>query len=234
MTAFVIKGEIGPADPGVRLYFGVPGSGKSYALKRSVIESAKWRVIVVVDATREWADDDGVVVTPLPMMDVRGARTIPRVLECLDAMKTGLIIYHPRVWVEDTTALVNVLSVRSPNVPELGIAISEAHNLMPNGPPLAPGFDAVVTRWRHLRLAAWFDTQRPARLHRTVTELATQVSLFAATGPRDVDAVAELVNDPKALIDANEESCRRFAAGEPGWHIKLGIDRAPPYELSRS
>jgi len=232
VSAFVLTGDIGDRDPGVRLYFGNPGSGKSYALRRDVIAAARYRTIVIVDATREWALDNGTVVgTDIPGgMPVAGARTVPRTLDLLDAMPRGLIIFHPRIWVEDTASLVACLTVR--NEP-IGVAISEAHNLMPSGVPLTPGFDAMVTRWRHLRMGAWLDTQRPARLARTVTELATIVHLFAVNGPRDADAVSELVNDPKALLATNEESCRRLAMGEPGWHVKLGIDRSPPYNLVR-
>lgn len=233
MTAFVLRGDPGDRDPGVRLYFGNPGSGKSYALRRDVMAAARHRTIVVVDATREWVTDDGTIQGELPAgIEVRGARTVPRVLDALDAMRTGLVLYHPAVWVEDTSALVACMTVRGPG--ECGIAISEAHNLMPSGVPLSPGFDALITRWRHLRLGAWLDTQRPARLARTVTELATIVRLFAVNGPRDADAVAELVGDPKALLIANDEACRRLAKGEAGWHVRLGLDRSPPYTLVRS
>lgn len=233
MTAFTLTGEIGPADPGVRLYFGNPGSGKSYALSRSVMAAAAHRTIIVVDATREWADDDGVMGRRLPDGTyVVGARTLARAMDAAASAPRGIVIYHPRIWVDDTIALVDAMAAsRARN---LGIAISEAHNLMPNGQPLAPGFDAIVTRWRHLHMAAWFDTQRPARLARTVTELATEISLFACNGPRDAEAVADLVSDPKSLLAANDESCRRFAAGESGWHVRLGLDRAPPYTLRRA
>lgn len=235
MSAYILKGDIGPEDPGVRIYFGTPGSGKSYKLKQDTIAAARSRVVIVVDATREYADDNGsLMFVPPPGMVIQGARTVPRVLERLDTMKAGIIVYHPRVWIEDTTALVSVLAIRGNQKPRIGIAISEAHNLMPNGQPLTPGFDAVVTRWRHLHLAAWFDTQRPARLARTVTELATVVHLFAVNGPRDADAVAELVTEPKDLYAANDEACRRFAAGEAGWHVRLGINRSPPYDLVRA
>jgi hypothetical protein len=104
---------------------------------------------------------------------------------------------------------------------------------MPNGQPLKPGFDAIVTRWRHLHIAAWLDTQRPARIARTVTELATVVHQFAATGPRDADAAAELTVDPAAFHASIARINEQFSKGEQGWHVRLGLNRSPPYELVR-
>jgi hypothetical protein len=229
VSAYVLSGDITDRSPGLRLYLGNPGSGKSYAMAKSVIAAARHRAVVVVDATREWADDDGRMMRRLPA-DVRavGARRLDRVLE--HAGKPGVIVYHPSVWVEDTVRLADALS-RTRGV---GLAVSEAHTVLPSGVPLSPGWDALVTRWRHLHASVWLDTQRPARLARTVTELATTIALFACNGPRDADAVAELVSDPAELHRANAIVCSKLAKGEPGWHVRLGLDRTPPYQVVRA
>lgn len=235
--AFVLRGEISPSDPGVRVFFGNPGSGKSHALSQDVIAAARFRTICVVDATEEWVrmvDGAWVLVKAIPPdVQVWGAFSADRALALLRAGAPGIIVYQPTRWIEDTTALLGAITDRTTQVRGAGIAISEAHMLAPNGPPLSPGFQGMATRWRHLHLAVWLDTQRPASLHRTVTELATVVGLFAVTGPRDADAVAELVNHKNDLLAANEEACRRLAAGESGWHVRLGINRSPPYTLVR-
>jgi hypothetical protein len=112
-----------------------------------------------------------------------------------------------------------------------GIAISEAHMIARNRGTLPEPLEELVTCWRHYSVALWCDTQRPALLNTTIINLSRDLRLYSIIGKHDLQVVEAIGGD--ALVLAVQQCTQRFAAGQPGWHVRLGPSRLPPYPVQR-
>lgn len=131
---------------------------------------------------------------------------------------------------------------------EGGVAIPEAHRVYPNNGrelvKVSPAFEACLSAWRHHRVAVWLDSQRISKLHTDVTELATDLRVFATSGRNEKKALREIGDDDDGdIVGLVTEAERRRVkgkrlkdAGDPswadhvGWHVHV---TEPPYELRR-
>lgn len=200
-----------PGEPGIRLAVGVSGAGKTHAIRADVYAAAKIHPVMVLDRMHEWTRGDA------------GARTVA---EGAKAVQKGarLVIVRPSDIVsaaEDACAWARDYSGMA------GVAIPEAHRAAPNQKPLPTALEDVACAWRHHRVALWLDTQRLALINRTLTEQARETRLFAIVGDLDLRAVSELGG--KELVGAVRLCAERLARGEPGYHVRLGLVRLPPF-----
>lgn len=206
-------------DAGIRLSIGISGSGKTHGVKQDVYRAASGGMpVIVLDRMHEWDRGDA------------GART-PE--EAATAVERGarLVILRPRSG--ELLPVAEALCSWARDHRELaGVAIPEAHRVAPNAfRTLPPALEDVALTWRHYRVALWLDTQRLPLLNRTLTEQAGTIRIYAVTGELDRRMLRELGG--RELERANVEVCSHLARGEPGWHVALGVMRAPPYTVVR-
>lgn len=207
---------LAPNEPGIRLSIGVSGAGKTYGVTRDVYRAAQAGTpVLVIDRMHEWTRGDA------------GARTIADAAKHVER-GARLVIVRPADVVaasEDACAWARDFDGVA------GVAIPEAHRACPNAGRLSPAIDDVATAWRHHRVALWLDTQRIALLNRTLTEQARVIRLYAIVGDLDTRVVSELGG--RELAAAVRACAEKLAAGEPGWHVALGLVRTPPYHVVR-
>lgn len=204
-----------PGESGIRLAIGVSGAGKTHGIKGEVYAAARLHPVIVIDRMHEWSRGDGWArdVGTAAKMIKDGAR---------------LVIVRP----PDAVAAAEQACAWARDYPGLaGVAIPEAHRVAPNASKLAIPVEDVACAWRHHKVALWLDTQRIALLSRTLTEQAREIRLYAIVGDLDTRVVAELGGRDLALLV--RECAARLAAGQPGWHVRLGLVRVPPYEMRR-
>lgn len=132
---------------------------------------------------------------------------------------------------DDVAASVDACAWARDTPRVVGVAIPEAHRCAPNAGALPRAIEDCATAWRHYKVALWLDTQRLPLLNRTLTEQARELRLYAITGELDFARVRELGG--RQLEAAVRECAARYAKGEPGWHVRLGLVRMPPFDLRR-
>lgn len=237
---------LAPGDPGTRIYFGRPGSGKTYAARSEALAGADRRPTIVLDLNGDWfaprgSDKkrptykgwiwkDGIGMPPTLDAWLRGNKHRRIVVtsnadRALSSMAFGHVAIL-QATVSETTRAVE----RAVNKPGCAIVITELHLYTPHR-VAPPWLIEIATRWRHKDLAVYSDTQRVADVPRRVTELSTEIWLGNVTGPRDRAAVYGLATDVDQLALAHRKVCARAAAGEKGIHVRLDEGFAPPYEV---
>lgn len=210
---------------GIHLSVGVSGAGKTYGVRQAIYAAARTMPIIVIDRMREW--------TSVPADLAPYTRGVHSVREAKEALREGsstrlAIVAVTGDLVESVEAACAWARDR---VGPAGVAIPEAHRSAPNGAPLPPALEDCATAWRHHRVGLWLDTQRLPLLSRTLTEQATMIRLYAIIGDRDLSIIRSTWG--RELCDAVQQCAARYADGEPGWHVALGLKRAPPYVLAR-
>lgn len=207
----------GATDPGLRLAIGTSGAGKTYGTKREVYAAARGGVpVIVIDQMYEWTHADACVRTTreATALIAKGKRLVlVRAEDPVSAAEEAC------GW-----AIADRAKVR-------GVALPEAHNLLPSEGRLPPNAMKCVTAWRHFNVALWLDTQRLALLNRTCSEQSRTIRVYATIGDLDLLALKRVGGVP--LMDAAAEAAERMARGEPGWHATLGLVRKPPFPLTR-
>lgn len=214
---------LGPNDKGVRVSFGVSGSGKSHGITRDVFAFvAAGHPCIVLDTMHEWQH------VPRELASLtRRVSSVPNAVTRIEG-GTRLAI----VTSEDVAMDTEQACEWATSSPELrGVALTEAWQVAGSNERLAPGLRRVTRAWRHYNVATWLDAQRVSLLSRNVTELATELRLYAIVGDRDFAVIREIGG--RALESAVRECAARLAKGEPGWHVRLGASRVPPYIVTR-
>lgn len=218
---------LSPGDPGTRMYFGRPGSGKTWAARADALRGASKRKTIVLDLNGEWIWRDGMSPQLRDWLRHKGRK----VIVTGDSKRVSDMAPNTIVVVQASAAEMERAAERvlgNPN--NSAIVITELHTYTPGR--VAPDWLAeIATRWRHMNLAAHMDTQRIADVPRRVTELSTEIWLGNVTGPRDRMAVYGLAVDVDALASAHRRVCQRAAAGEKGVHVRLDEGFSPPYEV---
>lgn len=201
---------------------GVSGAGKTHGIRQSVYAHVRaGGAVTVVDRMREWSH------VPSDLADA--AAIVPDVATATQAHAAGrrLAIVQSSTDVVVTATHACELALQSRGA----VAIPEAHRVIPSGGRVPAPIEDVLTAWRHYGVTLWADTQRIALLSRLATEQARELRIYATVGDRDHAVLRELGG--RELSDAAHEAARRLASGEPGWHIRLGLIRVPPYQLHR-
>jgi len=220
-----------PTDAGVRLAFGVPKSGKSYAARCDVADSVGAGVpVIVVDPMHEWT------AVPRELANVVAVRQSTEA--AIRAHEKGarlMIVQPPQTGgMEEECEAACQWAASHPNARQngaalRGICIHESWEVARPG-TLTPGIRLITRAWRHKCVAAWLDAQRVSMLHRDVTELATELRLFALSGDRDME-VCRQIGGP-ALAEQIREASLRYSRGEFGWHVSTAT-KLPPFPLVR-
>lgn len=215
-----------PGEAGLRVSVGVSGAGKTHGVRASVLASSLVHPVVVIDRMKEWQ-----TVPPTHAHLVQGVPS-GKMADALPYIAAGkrLIILRPASHeVEQAAEDACAWARDAPYV--AGVAIPEAHNVAPTHGRLSSALGDVVSTWRHCRVAAWFDTQRVALLNRQITENARELRIYALAGDRDLATVRSIGG--RELESAVLQCTAKLAAGEPGWHVKLGLVRVPPFRIER-
>ena len=236
---------LAPGDPGTRIYFGRPGSGKTYAAREEALAGADKRPTIVLDLNGDWfapRGSDRRRPTYKGWIWKDGVGMPPSLDNWLKGKNRQIVITSNADRAISTAAARKVVIIQAP-ISEMekaaktmvdrgrcSIVITELHVYTPNR--VAPDWlVTIATRWRHRDLAVYSDTQRVADVPRRVTELSTEIWLGNVTGPRDRQAVYGLATDVDQLALAHRRVCARAASGEKGVHVRLDEGFAPPYEV---
>lgn len=221
---------LNPRESGTRLYYGIPGSGKSFLARNDALASDRRIVAIDMTAKRDWVFPRERFIPPEVTRWLGKKRKLAIVRE-YDSYEqrysegTDLIV----VQAIDDEHRARILG-HAVKQEGIAIVIHEAHTI---GKECKRHLDYLATQWRHHDLAAFVDSQRPARVPRTVTELATQVHVFALVGPRDRAAVRELAADIEAFEAAHALVRAAHARGTKGMHVVLDESRGGPYSPVR-
>lgn len=213
------------AEPGLFVRVGVSASGKTYGVRESVYTAVRAGMpVMVLDRMREWGR------VPRDLGDlVAGARSVAALAAAAAGGARLLIVRPPSGELEVAAAEACAWARDVAGV--AGVAIPEAHAVMPKHGRLEPACEDVVTAWRHHHVALWVDTQRLALLSSHVVELARELHLHAMVGKRDLMVLRELGGP---WLEAGVQWCaRKLGAGEAGWHVTLDLIRVPPYVARR-
>lgn len=223
----------GVGAPGLWISIGRSGSGKTFGIRRQLYRAARRIPIVVLDFMGEWTPSPGKIVGLPPELG-RVTCVVSSVEKAARYIERGarLAIVQPAQSTEiaDVAEEACAWAWRRNARDVRGIAIPEAHRVAPQG-KLTPAIQAVITAWRHGRVAAWLDTQRFALLNRTAIEQATETRIHAV-GRRDRETIAKDFGADE-LDAALAECARRMRAGQPGWHVKVDIAADGPFDLER-
>lgn len=219
-----------PSEPALRVAIGVSGSGKSYYVKNEVLIAARTIPVMVIDMMREWP------AVPIPNDLMPYAAPAYDVATAIKAVAAGkrLVVIQPA---DMMAASIQAAEWARQYPGVAGLAIHECHHVAPVNQPMPIEIDRIATQWRHHRVAFWADCQRIARLHHSITDNARELRLFAQWGDLDLKRVKEIGGQP--LVDAINDCARRFAPtdeggqNEPGWHVRLGVLRTPPFQIVR-
>lgn len=168
---------------------GRKGMGKSTFMRACVIALAcdGWR-FVVWDTTREWT------ATP---------RGLPAAQ--LDALRRNVrVLPSVRHSVEDAAAYAVASAPAT-------LVVDEVDRVAPNhagGLREGTQLHAIVNYGRHLGVALFAASRRPARVHSEIPSLADKIVLFQLTSPRDLDWVRDATDDETA------EDVRQLTRGD--------------------
>lgn len=219
---------------GLHVSVGVSGSGKTFGIRRDIASAVRAGMpVVAIDRMKEWDE----VPADLVSMTAGATNALPReaMARTLAAGRRLLVLRYdpsrPGALTDPIAAAIDACAWAREHRGAAGVALPEAHRVAPVMPvKLPPDIEEIATCWRHHQVALWADTQRLANLNKTVLENARDVRLYAMVGPRDLAAAEELASGMAPLV---REAGARLARGEPGWHVRLGWSRLPPYELAR-
>jgi hypothetical protein len=221
---------------GLHVRVGISGAGKTHDVKRGVwTAAAEGMPVVVLDRMYEWSQLPAALA---PYTTIRHSHDNDGIKKALDdGARIVVVRDDPARHVEPAhvaMAMCDLIKRRSriENRGPHGIAIPEAHVIAPRHRIDGPVRE-VATAWRHFRVGAWFDTQRIAALNAAITENARDLKIFATVGELDLARFREIASGARELEMAVREAAARMERGEPGWHVKLGLSRRPPYELTR-
>lgn len=224
---------LNPRAPGNRTYFGMPGSGKSWLARHDALESGRRLVVIDTTCKDDWVNRRKRYIPP----DVRAwlradKKRSMAVVSDFDGYsaewKKGVPLIVVQASDGDEKAKILGNAVKQEGI---AIVVHETHTLNKEA---MTHIDYVATQWRHHEIAAFLDTQRPARLATTVRELATQTHVFTLVGPRDREACEEIVTgDVAAFVRAHSEVCALHSKGVRGAHVALDETRAGPYTVRR-
>lgn len=212
---------LGSPGSGVYGYIGLSGSGKSYAQEQDTfLALAKYqRQVLRFDVVKECSDKPIGVKTKI-YYDLEKA---------IEDLSNGTIQYAIVRGALNTSRVERAAewAVASRGI----VAVSEAHRAFPTSMHELPtSLDALVTAWRHHDCGLYWDSQRIARVSRTVTEQTANLHVFATIGDADLKRLREY---GKGLEEKAIEAAALMDKGEPGYHVALGMNRVPPYELVR-
>lgn len=217
-----------PSEPGIRLNVGISGAGKTHKAKAEVFAAAREIPVMVIDRMMEW---DG---APLPAGEVVWVENVDAAKRAIEE-GARLAIIRPlsgsKGW-DVVSMSEEACAWARDHRGVAGVCIPEAHRVAPNvGGKLPESIEDVACAWRHYKVALWLDTQRISLLSRTLTEQARVLSIFAVVGDRDLSVVKEIGG--QELVDRVQECAAKLAAGQPGWHVELGLVRVPPFVIVR-
>jgi hypothetical protein len=233
-------------------FYGSCGSGKTFTMKRLVgTACAKGRgPFVVLDLNDEWAGDSG--LDPAVRAAAGGYRwcRVPDASHAAAAVADGfaLVLVQPGATALDLPPdAPHELRMRplAPLADELaGVAIKhpgpavlvlpEAHMSAREGYPLPPNLRTIAHRWRHkpVNAGCWWDTQHFADVSKDLERCAAHLYFFGNASAVDLRRIRDLAGD--ACAAAVLECGKRAAAGEPGYHVRVGtLDRSGPFPLRR-
>lgn len=207
-------------SPGVNLAIGVSGGGKTGGMRPEVFGYARTNPVIVLDPMREWRSAP-------PDTNPAGCQAITGPNGAIDKANKGhrLIVVETDDVARDAELACQWARQRC----DCGVAMPEAHRIAPNGDRLPAALDACLTAWRHYRNTLWLDTQRLALLHKTATEQASEIRIHAVYGQRDLSIMREWGG--RELEAAVGRCAAKLAEGSPGWCVRLGIVRKPPYPI---
>lgn len=224
---------LNPRAPGTRMYFGMPGSGKSFLARHDGLESGRRLIVIDTTCKDDWINRRTKFLPP----DVRAwlradkKRTMAVVSDFdgyLAEWKKGTPLIVIQASDDEQKADILAHAVKQEGI---ALVVHETHTLNHRA---MMSIDYVATQWRHHEIAAFLDSQRPARIPTTVKELATQTHVFTLVGPRDRQACEDIVTgDVLAFARAHAEVCALHSRGVRGAHVALDETRAGPYVVRR-
>lgn len=227
-----------PWQPGIRVAFGLSGSGKSHVNREDVFAAARYFPIVIVDLAEEWWD------LP-PAMTPYAARTYSweSARDALERGQKRIVVLRPAIGTEEACveavcAWARVIGHGKRDLPvaTAGIVIPELHNVAPVH-YCPPTLLKVATAWRHTSTAFWGDSQRVSTVNHSITDNARDMRIFAQTGGPCRKRLMEIGGAD--LVSAIDECAmrldRRDRGGwdQPGWHVRLGVVRRKPFPIVR-
>lgn len=230
---------------GLHVAVGISGAGKTVSVKRGVwLAAADGMPVAVLDRMYEWNEWPAQLAPYVRYVASHDVALVRKAFD--DGMRIVVVRDVPERHTEPRHVAMNVCDLikrrskhegRGPH----GVAIPEAHMIAPRNSIDGPVRE-VATAWRHFRVGAWFDTQRPAGLNAAITENARDFKIFAVVGDLDLARLKDIARGSDELPLAAIEAANRMERGgrdamgnytEAGWHVKLGLSRRPPYELTR-
>lgn len=235
-----LAGQIGGEHrPGLRSCFGQSGSGKSFLLQHDVESTLR-----VVTTSQALMLDIGEDVTSFPPWLAGKCAVVGSANDAVKALEQGMryvVVRLPDGATEDQwTASADVAAKwalggrRGSQTVERIVAITEAHFAIPNK-PLSGHLLKLITAWRKRGCAFFYDSQRPALVSLTLRAQTAEHNLFVLQEKADrVWAIAMVGEHGDELNRSLKEIEQRFARGDVGWHVRLGLVRSPPYPLVRA
>ncbi len=219
---------------GITTHAGISGAGKTHGIRQSIWKHvAAGHQTVIVDRMREWDAVPPGLEGHVSGFYTEGSGVTP---EYIDQQGTRLIVIRPQLTDVEATAEAACNWAMADRQAVRVVAIPEAHRAIPKkiDPRSASAHAAVqsiITEWRHYNVAMYCDSQRFAALNTDLVELSRTLRLFAMAGKNDFQALKDIGGSE--LVTAVKECAEKLDAGEPGWHVRLGTTRRPPYEITR-
>jgi hypothetical protein len=217
-----------PDEPGIRLSVGASGSGKSYKNRSEILVAVLSYPVVVLDRQREWTDATRRIRVPPNVAAVTAGATT--MAEARQRIAEGRRLIVLQTSDPERAAIEACAWARDAG--RAGIAFPEAHRVFPNNGRLDPAANDIASAWRHSAASVWLDTQRFSKLNRDLTEAVRDLRIFAFAGELDLAVVRSIGS--RALETQIIEAARRLERGEPGWHVRKGLVRLPPFDLVRT
>lgn len=212
-------------EPGLRVSVGISRSGKTFGIRTEVLRAVAAGVpVIVLDRVKEWTS------APASLRGVTaGALNVRDAARLIESSGARLVIVRP---VDVCAAALEACSWVKDYPGVAGVAFPEGHNVAPAGRLRLPqALDDIASAWAHHKVALWIDSQRMSKLHSDVVENAADLRLYAMVGERDLKRLTEF-GQPE-LQQRVRECASLLAAGQAGWHVRLGMVRTPPYEITR-
>lgn len=226
-----------PSAGGVRQYFGMPGSGKSWLARHDALASGR-RIVALDNAGKDdWCNLRTKYRPPSVQAWMRAnkkrtmavVRDFKHYEEQWDKGTTLIVVQHCS---EEEKAKILEHAI---NQEQIAIVIHELHTLGHTG---MESVILVATLWRHREAAVFLDTQRPVRLPPHAREIATQTHVFMLAGALDRDACVRLANTDDApgcteadFVRAHRQVCALHKSGVRGAHVALDETRTGPYTV---
>jgi len=208
----------------IHLHVGTSGSGKTFGLKEGIFADADRGIpFLILECREDWTGAPA-RFRPAPYTDVNAA------IRDLQSGATRFAVVRP---VGDPIAAWDRAcewACRTPG--PCGVACAEAHEVMPNKRIHPKWTTRAITQWRHYGIEMWIDTQRFAELWTTaVSQAVYDTKIYATVGPADLKMMQSLWG--YEIVRAADECAARLAAGQPGWYVKMGLVRRPPFQIHR-